>query len=106
MKTATISSLAALLITIGIALASSPDSALDHGKEVYAVQKCALCHSIAGIGGKKLALDGVGSKLSSEDMKKWIRTPKQMKPTTVMKPYPNLPEKDLNDLTAFLMSLR
>jgi mono/diheme cytochrome c family protein len=106
MKTALISSLIASLCIIGAAIAAPPDNVLDHGKEVYAVQKCALCHSIAGIGGKKMALDGVGSRLSSEDIKKWIRTPKQMKPATIMKSYPNLPEKDLNDLTAFLMSLR
>jgi len=99
-------SLIGLLVFAGITLAFSPDSAADHGREVYAAQKCALCHSIAGIGGKKSALDGVGSKLKSEDMKKWIRTPKVMKPNTTMKPYPNLPEKDLDDLTTFLMTLK
>ncbi|MGD0102366.1 MAG: c-type cytochrome [Acidobacteriota bacterium] len=56
--------------------------------------------------GKKSVLDGVGSKLNSEDIRKWIRTPKGMKPNTVMKPYSNLPEKDLDDLVAFIMTLR
>ena len=106
MKTALIFSLAGILILIGVAAASLPDNVVDHGKEVYATQKCALCHSIAGIGGKKLALDGVGSKLNSENIKKWIKTPKQMKADTTMKSYPNLPEKDLSDLTAFLLTLR
>ena len=94
------------LVVIGVAIAFSIDGDVDHGKEVYAVQKCAVCHSIGGIGGKKLPLDGVGSKLKVEDMRKWIRTPKEMKAGTTMKPYPNLPEKDLNDLTAFLLTLR
>ena len=106
MKSAMIVLLAGILLLIGVAVALSPDAALDHGKEVYATQKCALCHSISGIGGKKLALDGVGSKLKPEVIKKWIRTPKEMKAETTMKPYPNLPEKDLNDLTAYLMTLR
>jgi mono/diheme cytochrome c family protein len=88
------------------AAAFSGDAALDHGKEVYALQKCALCHSISGIGGKKMPLDGVGSRLKLEDIKKWIRTPKAMKPDTTMKAYPNLPEKDLNDLASFLMTLK
>jgi cytochrome c1 len=70
------------------------------------MQKCALCHSISGVGGRKMALDGVGSKLKAEDIRKWIRTPKEMKADTTMKSYPNLPEKDLADLTAFLMTLR
>jgi mono/diheme cytochrome c family protein len=98
--------LAGMMVVLGAALALSLDAALDHGREVYAAQKCALCHSISGVGGKKLALDGVGSKLKPEDIKKWIRTPKGMKVDTTMKAYPNLPEKDLSDLTVFLMALR
>jgi mono/diheme cytochrome c family protein len=82
------------------------DTSADHGKEVYAAQKCALCHSIGGIGGKKMALDGVGSRLKPEDLKKWIRTPKEMKTDTTMKSYPNLTERDVDDLTSFLMTLR
>ena len=95
-----------LIIFIGAAIALSPDAALDHGKEVYAMQKCALCHSISGVGGKKLALDVVGSKLKADDIKKWIRTPKAMKSDTTMKAYPNLPEKDLDDLTTYLLTLK
>jgi cytochrome c2 len=106
MKSALIAPILGSFVVIGVAVAASPQSAVDHGRDVYAVQKCALCHSIAGIGGKKLALDGVASRLKVEEMKKWIRTPKEMKPGTTMKPYPNLPEKDLNDLTAFLSTLR
>jgi mono/diheme cytochrome c family protein len=107
MKAATCIIAGITLALIGaLAMACSPEDALDHGQEVYATQKCALCHSIAGIGGKKLALDGVGSRLKPDVIKKWIRTPKEMKPETTMKPYPNLLEKDLNDLTAYLLTLR
>jgi cytochrome c2 len=105
MKTTVALILAGAMAFFGI-VALALDASADHGREVYATQKCALCHSIGGIGGKKMALDGVGSKLKLEDMKKWIKTPKEMKPDTTMKPYPNLPERDLNDLTAFLMMLR
>jgi len=106
MKSAIVFSGIGIFILVGAAIAFFPDAGLDHGKEVYAMQKCALCHSISGIGGKKLALDGVGSRLKSEELKKWIRTPKAMKPDTTMKSYPNLPEKDLIDLTAFLLTLK
>jgi len=105
MKSAIILFWAGTIVLIGAAIAFSLD-AVDHGKEVYAMQKCVLCHSISGIGGKKMALDGIGSRLKSEDIKKWIRTPKEMKPDTTMKSYPNLPEKDLADLAAYLMTLR
>jgi len=82
------------------------DDASDRGREVYVMQKCALCHSIAGIGGQKMPLDRVGSSLKSEDIRKWVKTPKAMKADSTMKAYPNLLEKDLTDLTAFLMTLK
>jgi mono/diheme cytochrome c family protein len=106
MKSALLVVVVMMLALFGMAAAFAPDGALNHGKEVYATQKCALCHSIAGVGGDKLALDGVGSRLKVETMKKWIRTPKEMKANTTMKPYPNLPDKDLDDLTTYLMTLR
>jgi len=106
MKTALVIAFAGMIVLIGGAAVSAPDSAVDHGKEVYGVQKCAVCHSISGVGGQKLPLDGVGSKMNANEMKKWIRTPKQMKADTTMKAYPNLPEKDLSDLIAFLSTLK
>jgi mono/diheme cytochrome c family protein len=106
MKTAIVFAGMGILAVVGAAIGFFPDNGLDHGKEVYAMQKCALCHSISGVGGKKLALDGVGSRLKAEDIKKWIRTPKAMKPDSTMKSYPNLPQKDLDDLTAYMMTLK
>ena len=106
MKAAKILALAGATVLSCSAIALCQDDAPDRGREVYAVQKCALCHSIGGVGGKKLPLDRAGSKLKPEDMRKWIRTPKAMKSDSTMKAYPNLPEKDLNDLIVFLMTLR
>jgi cbb3-type cytochrome oxidase cytochrome c subunit len=106
MNTAKILALAGALGLFCSAIAFCQDDASDRGREVYAAQKCVLCHSIGGIGGKKMPLDRVGSKLKPEDMRKWVRTPKTMKADSTMKSYPNLPEKDLNDLIALLMTLR
>jgi mono/diheme cytochrome c family protein len=105
MKSAIVFAGAAQILFCAV-IAFCQDSASDRGREVYAMQKCALCHSIAGIGGKKQPLDRVGSNLKPEDMKKWVQTPKTMKGDSTMKSYPNLPEKDLNDLIAFLMTLK
>ncbi len=93
-------------LAVGFASYAAQAGDAAHGKEIYTAGKCQMCHSIAGVGNKAHPLDGVGSKLSAEDLKKWIVTPKQMQPTTKMKAYPNLPEKDLNDLVAYLMSLK
>ena len=80
--------------------------AVEHGKEVYAAQKCAMCHSIAGKGNAKSPLDGVGSKLKADEIKKWVKTPKEMKADAKMKAYPHLADKDLEDLTAYLLTLK
>jgi mono/diheme cytochrome c family protein len=82
------------------------DAAVEAGKKVFTAQKCQVCHSIAGVGNKKNSLDGVGKKLSAEDIRKWIVSPKEMKADTKMKPYPNLPAKDLDALVGYIASLK
>lgn len=85
---------------------------VERGKAVYAEQKCGMCHAIEGKGNKQSPLDSVGSKLSAEDIRAWIVTPKVMeaklptKPKISMKAYPNLPAADLDALVAYLASLK
>jgi len=83
------------------------------GEQVYAAQKCATCHSIAGKGKKTNPLDGVGGKLSAEDIKQWIVDPKGMaaKAKSTKKPpmaakYSALPAADLDALVAYMASLK
>lgn len=85
----------------------------EKGKAVYAAQKCSMCHSIAGAGGKTSALDGVGKKLSAADVRAWIVTPKEMeaKAKSTKKPpmparYAKLPAADLDALVAYMVSLK
>ena len=60
-------------------LAATQDEALvKKGQEVYAAQKCSTCHSIAGKGGKQSPLDGVGKKLSADEIRSWITNPTEM----------------------------
>jgi mono/diheme cytochrome c family protein len=96
---------AGALMLFGGAAIFSQSAAADHGKEVFATQKCSLCHSIAGSGGGE-ALDGVGARLKPDDIRKRIKAPKDVKANSAMKAYPNLPEKDLNDLIAYLLTLK
>ncbi|MCL2877957.1 MAG: cytochrome c [Acidobacteria bacterium] len=83
----------------------SQGAAADQGKEVFAAQKCSLCHSIANSGGGE-ALDGVGARLKPDDMRKRIKAPRDVKAGSEMKAYPNLPEKDLSNLIAYLQTLK
>ncbi len=54
--------------------AAQDEAQIKKGQEVYAAQKCQMCHSIAGKGSKTNPLDGVGKKLSAEDTEGWIVT--------------------------------
>ncbi len=84
---------------------------VEKGKAVYAANKCQTCHAIAGKGNKKFPLDGVGAKLSADDITKWIVTPAEMeaklaeKPKIKMKAY-KLGDEDLKSLVAYMQSLK
>ena len=102
----------ALVSSAGIATAQ--DAALvKKGQEVYTAQKCSMCHSIAGKGGKSSPLDGVGAKLSAADIKAWIVTPTEAaaKAKSTKKPpmtakYGKLPAADMDALVAYMQSLK
>jgi mono/diheme cytochrome c family protein len=83
------------------------------GEQVYAAQKCSICHGIAGKGSKQNPLDGVGKKLSAEDIRQWITHPDEMtaKTKSTKKPpmpnkYAKLPAADLDALVAYMQSLK
>lgn len=99
--------------TITAATVSAQDKALiERGMKVYADQKCAVCHAIAGKGNAKGALDDVGSRLSADDIREWIVHPIEMakkanatrKPP--MKTSPNLSKEDVDALVAYMVSLK
>ena len=52
------------------------------GEKVYVAQKCSMCHSIAGKGNAKGSLDGVGAKLTGDEIKLWITDPEGMRAKT------------------------
>ena len=108
----TIAALAAMLV-LPSAAAAQDAAQLKRGEEVYTAQKCGVCHAIAGKGNKKLPLDGVGKKLSADDIKQWITHPTEMtaKAKSTAKPpmpakYGSLPAADLDALVAYLASLK
>lgn len=97
------------VLTLGQASAPAEapfDEALvPRGIEVYAAQRCAACHSIAGVGNKKSPLDGVGSKLSPDQLRKWIVAPREMDPKVRKRAYDKLAPKDLDALVMYMRSL-
>lgn len=109
MKRVFISIALAMFAVAGVSAQDAKKAAA--GKAVYEKQKCATCHQIAGKGSKISPLDGVGSKLSADDIKKWITDPDAMmaklpkKPTVKMKKV-DLPEADLDNLVHYMLSLK
>jgi mono/diheme cytochrome c family protein len=106
-------------LTFACAMATSAASAgqdaaqIKKGQAVYTAQKCQVCHAIAGKGGKASALDGVGGKLSADDIRQWITHPTDMtaKAKSTKKPampnkYGSLAAADLAALVAYLASLK
>ena len=59
------------------ALAQEDAKAVERGKAVYPEQKCSLCHAVAGKGNPKGPLDDVGSKLTADEIRAWLLTPRR-----------------------------
>lgn len=105
------------LMVFALGNAFAQDAAqVEKGKGVYtaAAPKCKTCHSIAGEGNPKGSLDDVGTKLKAEDVKAWLRTPKESAAKAKAERKPPMPaytkekisDADLDALTAYLLSLK
>lgn len=107
-----------IALTVGVGMAAPlaaerQEDAVKRGQEVYAAQKCSVCHSTAGKGNKANPLDGVGKKLSADEIKQWITNPTEMtaKSKSTKKPpmpakYGKLPAADVDALVAYMQSLK
>lgn len=101
---------AALVLGAGLAV-HAQDAKVQKGAEVYAAQKCSMCHSIAGKGNAKGALDGIGSKLSAAEIRQWLTDPEGMtkKSGATRKPpmkVKKLSAEELDALVAYLQTLK
>ena len=59
----------AVAIAWAPAVAGQDAAAIKKGESVYGAQKCQICHAIAGKGNKDNPLDGVGKKLTADDIR-------------------------------------
>ena len=105
--------MAPLALAARPAPAGQDASAVEKGKSVYTAQKCSMCHAIAGAGNKSNPLDGVGKKLSADEIRLWIVNPKEAtaKAKSTKKPpmpdkYSKLPAADVDALVAYMQSLK
>jgi mono/diheme cytochrome c family protein len=104
-----------MTMVAALAVVPLPAAAQDaaKGEQVYAAQKCSMCHQIAGKGNKLSPLDGVGKKLSAAETREWIVEPdaaakkhNSTKKPAMPKTFAKLPPADVDALVAYLQSLK
>jgi mono/diheme cytochrome c family protein len=77
------------------------------GAKLFRRERCYECHTIAGAGGGAGPdLSAVGSRRSKEYITAQIRNPKSHNPDSNMPSFGHLPQKDIEDLAAYLSGLR
>jgi len=106
----------ALIAGIGMVTAlpalAQDKAQIAQGMKVFADQKCAFCHAIDKKGNAKGPLDDVGLKLTADEIRAWITTPKEMTEKTraerkpPMKAASILAKDDLDALVAYLQTLK
>lgn len=100
---------AIVVLSLGAAPAMASQDAdrarIDRGREVYEQQRCQTCHAIEGVGNRRYPLDGVGVRLTEEQIRKWIVAPREMDPKVRKRAYDKLPKADLDALVAYMRSL-
>lgn len=104
--------IAGVTLCVGLAAtAAAQDAKVMKGEQLFADQKCTLCHSIGDKGNKKGPLDGVAAKIKADEIHEWIVDSKGMTAKTkasrkpAMKAY-TLPKEDVDALVAYLVTLR
>ena len=117
MKLRFVIAIAAAAVLGFAATAGAQDKALiEKGAKVYAAAtpKCSTCHSIAGVGKATGKLDGVGAKLTADDIRQWMMDPKAAAAKHKSTAKPAMPatyatkiaKDDMDALVAYLSSLK
>ena len=85
----------------------------DAGRKVYEREKCATCHQIEKRGNSRYPLDGVASRLTSEQLRRWLTDPADMEAALDRMPALRmstmeyrLNRQDLDALVAYLETLK
>jgi mono/diheme cytochrome c family protein len=105
---------AGVLGVMSVSMSAQDARQVETGKELYAAKQCARCHRVAGKGYKDGKLDGVASKLSIEEMRRWLQAPAEMeagldpKPKVKMSSRKSmrLTEAEISSLVAYLRTLK
>jgi ubiquinol-cytochrome c reductase cytochrome b subunit len=85
-------------------LLATPSFAVS-GAVVYQARMCGACHTVNGVGMKiGPPLNGLTTRRTREWLVKHFLEPQKMSPGTIMPAY-KLPQRDMDDLVSYLLSL-
>ena len=109
MKQAVVFAVVAIVFVASPAAAQS-DAKVQQGAALFTAEKCTMCHSFAGKGNSKGALDNITAKNKAEYIREWLQDPEGMRVRTsatrtpAMKPAKLTPEQ-IDALVAYLTSV-
>lgn len=91
--------------------ATAQDAKAEQGAALFVSQKCTLCHSAAGKGNPKGALDSVNATHKAADIRQWILDPEGMREKTKATRMPamkaiKLTPDQVDALVAYITSLK
>jgi cytochrome c2 len=83
------------------------------GRKIYEREKCATCHQIEKKGNSRYPLDGVATRLTSEQLRRWLTHPADMEAALPRMPalrmstmQYRLNRRELDALVAYLETLK
>ena len=97
-----------LLASTRLATAQDPPG---QGAALFISQKCTMCHSVAGKGNPKGALDTINARLKPDDIRQWILDPEGMREKSKATRAPamkltKLTAEQVDALVAYITSLK
>jgi len=100
-----------LTLASGAIMAAQDAKQVEAGKKVYVTYNCKKCHKIGDVGSKVSPLDDVASKLTADDINKWLVSPDEMTAKLKKKPKVKMKKQVYKDgevdaLMAYLLTLK
>jgi len=104
-------SLLCLVAAFGMTAAAQDAKLVEAGKKAYVDYDCKKCHRIGGPSKKLHDLDGVATRISDDEMRKWLMSPDDMTKKLKKKPATKMKKQDfkpgeVDALIAYLKTLK
>jgi len=76
------------------------------GEQIFK-EKCTMCHTVKGQGGKiGPELTKIGAKMKDKDLLEKLKDPKKSNPSSTMPSFKTLPKADMDSLVGYLKTLK